>query len=80
VALAGVKRSTVKERPVNRPFGTLLLNALPGSGRKLHIGLDPDSGDIVTPLLTPDQVGDETALPGLIAGTDVKVYRFLASL
>jgi len=48
------------------------------SWRKLHIGMDPDSGDIVTSLLTTDEVGDETALPDLITGTDVKVSRFLA--
>ena len=33
------------------------------SWRKLHLGYDPDSGEIVASLLTTDQVGDETALP-----------------
>ncbi|WP_298987631.1 IS5 family transposase, partial [uncultured Roseibium sp.] len=40
------------------------------SWRKLHIGYDPDSGEIVASMLTTDQVGDETALPELIAGID----------
>jgi len=48
------------------------------SWRKLHIGLDPNSGDIVASLLTTDEVGDETALPDLITEIDVKVSRFLA--
>ncbi|MEP3330584.1 transposase, partial [Sedimentitalea sp.] len=37
------------------------------SWRKLHIGYDPNSGEIVASLLTTDHVGDETALPELIA-------------
>ena len=36
----------------NQPFG---------SGRKLHIGLDPQIGDITTAELTTGHVGDETA-------------------
>lgn len=48
------------------------------SWRKLHIGLDRDSGDIVASLLTTDQVGDETALPNLVSGLDVNVSRVLA--
>jgi hypothetical protein len=48
------------------------------SWRKLHIGYDPDSGEIVSSLLTKEQVGDETALPDLIAGMEGSVTRFLA--
>lgn len=48
------------------------------SWRKLHIGYDPDSGEIVASLLTTDQVGDETALPDLIAGIETVVDRVLA--
>lgn len=48
------------------------------SWRKLHIGYDADSGEIVASLLSTDQVGDETALPGLIAGIESPVGRFLA--
>ena len=48
------------------------------SWRKLHIGYDPVSGEIVASLLTADQVGDETALPELVAGMDGSVTRFLA--
>ena len=48
------------------------------SWRKLHIGYDPDNGEIVASLLTTDQVGDETALPALIAGMEGSVTRFLA--
>lgn len=48
------------------------------SWRKLHIGYDPDSGDVVASLLTTDHVGDATALPELIAGINLPVARFLA--
>ena len=48
------------------------------SWRKLHIGLDQDSGEIIASLLTTDQVGDETALLDLIAGLDGPVTRVLA--
>ena len=48
------------------------------SWRKLHIGYDPESGEIVASLLTKDQVGDETALPDLIAGIESPVTRVLA--
>ena len=48
------------------------------SWRKLHIGYDPVSGETVASLLTTDHVGDETALPELIAGIETPVARFLA--
>lgn len=48
------------------------------SWRKLHIGYDPDSGMIIASLLTTEHVGDETALPGLLAGVEGAVVRFLA--
>ncbi|MEO9781715.1 MAG: IS5 family transposase, partial [Sedimentitalea sp.] len=32
------------------------------SWRKLHVGLDPDSGEIVASRLTTERIGDETAL------------------
>ena len=48
------------------------------SWRKLHIGYDPDSGEIVASVLTTDQVGDETALPELVAGIENLVSRVLA--
>lgn len=48
------------------------------SWRKLHIGYDLDSGEIVASLLTTDQVGDETALPELIAGIDSQVSHVIA--
>ncbi|TRD13121.1 transposase, partial [Palleronia caenipelagi] len=35
--------------------------------RKLHIGLDPGSGHIVTSNLTTEHVGDPGALPELLA-------------
>ena len=44
--------------------------------RKLHIGFDPDSGEIVTSTLTTEHVDDETALPSLCA-TGQPVNRFL---
>lgn len=48
------------------------------SWRKLHIGIDRDSREIVSSLLTTEHIGDETALPDLIAGVDVPVERLLA--
>lgn len=44
--------------------------------RKLHIGFDPGSGEIVTSTLTTEHVGDETALSDLCA-TGQPVNRFL---
>jgi len=44
--------------------------------RKLHIGFDPDSGQIVTSTLTTEHVDDEAALPELCA-TRHPVNRFL---
>lgn len=46
--------------------------------RKLHIGLDQESGEIVASPLTTEHVGDETALPDLIAGLDAPVTKVLA--
>lgn len=48
------------------------------SWRKLHIGYNPDSGEVVASLLTTEHVGDETALPELIAGIEGSVARVLA--
>ncbi|WP_051927367.1 IS5/IS1182 family transposase [Ruegeria halocynthiae] len=48
------------------------------SWRKLHIGLDPETGDIVASKLTSEHVGDETALPELLTDVDADVNRFLA--
>jgi hypothetical protein len=48
------------------------------SWRKLHIAMDRDSGEIIASLLTTDQVGDETALPELLADIDDPVARVLA--
>lgn len=46
--------------------------------RKLHLALDPDSGDILASELTTEHVGDETALPSLLERVDAPVGRFLA--
>ena len=46
--------------------------------RKLHIGLDPETGDIVASKLATEHVGDETALPELLNDIDADVSRFLA--
>ncbi|WP_299987222.1 transposase [uncultured Ruegeria sp.] len=40
--------------------------------------LDPETGDIAATELTTEHVGDETALPDLLADLDVDVSRFLA--
>ena len=82
---AGPQRSRVdtaeardQKAQENTPLVTLLRNALRGSGRKLHVGLDPNSGQIVTPTLTTEHVDDETALPDLCA-TDQQVNRVLGA-
>ena len=46
--------------------------------RKLHLGLDLHSGAIVCANLTHDDVGDSTALPGLLDQLDGPVTGFLA--
>ena len=46
--------------------------------RKLHLGLDLASGAIVCANLTDDDVGDSTALPGLLDQLDAPVTGFLA--
>ena len=48
------------------------------SWRKLHLGLDLVSGEIVCSDLTTDDVGDPTALPDLLDQVDGPVDLFLA--
>ena len=48
------------------------------SWRKLHLGLDLVTGEIICADLTLDDVGDPTALPGLLDQIDGPVSRFLA--
>ena len=48
--------------------------------RKLHLGLDLHSGAIVCANLTHDDVGDSTALPGLLDQLDAPVTGFLADV
>ena len=48
--------------------------------RKLHLGLDLASGAIVCADLTHDEVGDSTALPGLLDQLDAPVTGFLADV
>ena len=48
------------------------------SWRKLHLGLDLVSGDIVCSDLTTEDVGDPTALPGLLDQISSPVDLFLA--
>lgn len=48
------------------------------SWRKLHLGLDLASGEIVCSDLTTDSMGDPTALPDLLDQIDSPVYLFLA--
>jgi hypothetical protein len=48
------------------------------SWRKLHLGLDLVSGDIVCSDLTTDDVGDPTALPDLLEQIDADVAQFIA--
>jgi transposase len=46
--------------------------------RKLHLGLDLVSGEIVCSDLTTDDVGDPTALPDLLDQVDGRVAKFIA--
>ncbi|MBP1849315.1 hypothetical protein J2Z17_000736 [Rhizobium halophytocola] len=46
--------------------------------RKLHLGLDLVSGEIVCSELTTDEIGDPTALPDLLDQIDGSVARFIA--
>ena len=48
------------------------------SWRKLHLGLEITTGDIVCSDLTKDDVGDPTALPEGLHQIDAPVSRFLA--
>ncbi|MFT4782881.1 MAG: hypothetical protein ACI9IV_000610 [Paracoccaceae bacterium] len=48
------------------------------SWRKLHLGLDLVSGQIVCSDLTTDDIGDPTALPGLLDQIDGPVEMFIA--
>jgi hypothetical protein len=48
------------------------------SWRKLHLGLDLVSGQIVCSDLTADDIGDPSALPGLLEQIDGPVEKFLA--
>ena len=48
------------------------------SWRKLHLGLDLVSGEIVCSDLTTDDIGDPTALPDLLDQVDGPVDLFLA--
>ena len=48
------------------------------SWRKLHLGLDLVSGQIVYSDLTADDIGDPTALPGLLDQINGPVEKFLA--
>ena len=47
------------------------------SWRKLHLGLDLTTGDIICAALTLDSVGDTTALPELLDQIEKPVSRFL---
>jgi hypothetical protein len=46
--------------------------------RKLHLGLDLVSGEIICSQLTTDDVGDPTALHGLLDQIDGPVAKFIA--
>ena len=48
------------------------------SWRKLHLGLDLNTGEIVCTDLAKDDVGDPTALPELLDQIKTPVSRFLA--
>lgn len=54
------------------------LSKLRKTWRKLHIGFDPECGDIVASCLTTEHVGDPGALPDLLADLAGPVRRFIA--
>jgi len=62
------------------PFVTLLRNTLADKGGKLHIAMNPATGEIIASDLTTKHVGDETALPNLMCKVEVKDDRFLSPL
>ena len=45
--------------------------------RKLHIGTDPEDGEIVTSDLTDHDVGDVTVLPALLDQVEGRIVHFL---
>jgi len=45
--------------------------------RKLHLGIDPDDGEIVASDLTDHDVGDVTVLPDLLDQVDSRINSFL---
>ena len=45
--------------------------------RKLHIGIDPDDGEIVASDLTDHDVSDVTVLPDLLDQVEGRINRFL---
>ena len=48
------------------------------SWRKLHLGLDLNSGEIIRPELTTQDVGDPTVLPDMLDQIDGQVEQFTA--
>ena len=46
--------------------------------RKLHLGLDADTQEIVAAELTPDDVGDVSVLPQLLDQTDPDIASLIA--
>lgn len=50
----------------------------PRQWRKLHLGLDPDSSELVARELTGNHVADPAALPSLLDQVDGRIGTFLA--
>ncbi|MGI9449714.1 MAG: IS5 family transposase [Geminicoccaceae bacterium] len=59
-------------------FGERKTGKLRQSWRKLHLGIDPDNGNIVASDLTDKDVGDVTVLPDLLDQVDGRIDKFLA--
>lgn len=47
------------------------------SWRKLHIGFDPESGELMASCLTTEHIGDAGALPEMLADVAGPVHRFI---
>ena len=71
-------KSFVRAYPLERQEQKHKIKGIRRRWRKLHLGLDLASGAIVCANLTHDDVGDSTALPGLLDQLDAPVTGFLA--
>lgn len=58
-------------------FGERKMGKPCSAWKKLHLGIDPDDGEIVASDLTDHDVGDVTVLPDLLDQVEGRIKRFL---